>query len=128
MTGEPSYLELGVPDPGKARRFYAAVLGWPAGDGPGQVDTPSLDIGVHGAQISNQSVIYALRPAARSRITTAYISAYFAGAVLGSALAAITYGAGGWRLTCVTGAILALLPLTIWASTQHLARPEALAR
>ncbi len=81
-----------------------------------------FDIGVHGAQISNQSVIYALRPEARSRITTAYISAYFGGAVLGSALAAITFGAGGWPLACLTGAILATIPLVIWATTRHLGR------
>lgn len=79
-----------------------------------------FDIGVHGAQISNQSVIYALRPEARSRITTAYISAYFGGAVFGSALAAVTFGAGGWELACAAGAVLATLPLAIWAATQRL--------
>jgi predicted MFS family arabinose efflux permease len=84
-----------------------------------------FDIGVHGAQISNQSVIYALRPEARSRITTAYISAYFGGAVVGSALAAATFGAGGWPLACVCGAVLAAIPLMIWASTQRLAATPA---
>ena len=50
MTGEPSYLELGVPDPAAARAFYGALLGWPTPEnaGPGQVDTPTLSIGVHG--------------------------------------------------------------------------------
>lgn len=50
MTSEPSYLELGVPDADRARAFYGAVLGWrPGGDaGNGQVDTPSLNIGIHG--------------------------------------------------------------------------------
>lgn len=49
MTGEPTYLELGVPDADAARAFYGAVLGWEPGgaSGPGQVDTPTLDIGIH---------------------------------------------------------------------------------
>jgi hypothetical protein len=49
MTGEPTYIELGVPDATAARAFYAAVLGWPGGPsaGAGQVDTLTLDIGVH---------------------------------------------------------------------------------
>jgi predicted enzyme related to lactoylglutathione lyase len=50
MTGEPTYIELGVRDPDAARAFYGAVLGWaPSGaSGAGQVDTASLDIGIHG--------------------------------------------------------------------------------
>ena len=28
MTGEPTYLELGVPDPARALAFYRSVLGW----------------------------------------------------------------------------------------------------
>ena len=54
MTGEPSYLELGVPDPDAARSFYGPLLGWqpttPAG--PGSVDTPTLGIGIHGGDPS----------------------------------------------------------------------------
>jgi len=38
-----------------------------------------LDLGVQGQHILNQSTIYALRPEARSRLTTAYISTQFAG-------------------------------------------------
>jgi hypothetical protein len=50
MAGEPSYIELGVPDPNAARAFYGALLGWQpsSASGPGQIDTPTLDIGLHG--------------------------------------------------------------------------------
>ena len=41
-----------------------------------------MDLGTQGVQISNQSVIYALRPEARSRINTAYITFYFVAHVL----------------------------------------------
>jgi uncharacterized protein len=49
MTGQPSYVELGVPDVDAAYRFYGSLLGWtpPAGPG-GQVDTETLSIGIHG--------------------------------------------------------------------------------
>jgi predicted enzyme related to lactoylglutathione lyase len=49
MAGEPTYIELGVPDADAARRFYGGLLGWrPTGDaGPGQVDTPTLSVGIH---------------------------------------------------------------------------------
>ncbi|WP_152360244.1 VOC family protein [Microlunatus speluncae] len=50
MNGQPSYIELGVPDADAARTFYGALLGWrPSGAaGPGSVSTPTLDIGLHG--------------------------------------------------------------------------------
>lgn len=49
MSGEPSYLELGVPDADAARAFYGGLLGWSITGtaGPGQVGTPTLGIGIH---------------------------------------------------------------------------------
>ena len=38
-----------------------------------------LDLGTQGMQITNQAVIYALRPDARSRINSAYMVCYFVG-------------------------------------------------
>ena len=45
-----------------------------------------LDLAVQGMHISNQSQIYRLRPEARARITSAYMTAYFTGGAAGSAL------------------------------------------
>jgi predicted enzyme related to lactoylglutathione lyase len=49
MTGQPIYIELGVNNADKARTFYGELLGWsPTGStGPGQIETPTLDIGIH---------------------------------------------------------------------------------
>lgn len=55
-----------------------------------------LDIGAQGNQVLNQGTIYQLRPEARSRITTAYMTCFFFGGVLGSASAAYMYGFAGW--------------------------------
>lgn len=49
MPGEPTYVELGVPDANAARTFYGVLLGWaPQGEsGPGSVETSTLGIGIH---------------------------------------------------------------------------------
>ncbi len=74
-----------------------------------------LDLGAQGLHISNQSAIYALRPDARSRLTTAYMVSYFLGASLFSALAAALFDSDGWGGVCVLGASTAALALAIWA-------------
>jgi predicted MFS family arabinose efflux permease len=78
-----------------------------------------LDLGVQGQHISNQTAIYALRPEARSRLTTAYVVSMFVGASVGSVLAATVYGGGGWSATCLLGAGAALVSLVLWALTQR---------
>lgn len=48
MPGEPTYVELGVPDVAAAKAFYGGLLGWQP-SARGQVDTASLPIGFHGS-------------------------------------------------------------------------------
>lgn len=78
-----------------------------------------LDAGAQGAHISNQTAIYKLRPAARSRLTTAYMVSSFLGGVAGSLLAAAAYGAGGWAATCAVGSVLAAGGVTTSVATRH---------
>ena len=73
-----------------------------------------LDLGAQGLHISNQSAIYALRPDARSRLTTAYMVSCFLGASLFSALAAAIFDRDGWGGVCLLGAAPAALALLIW--------------
>lgn len=65
-----------------------------------------LDVGVQGIQVLNQTIIYELAPEARSRITSAYMTLYFVGGALGSAVGAAAYDAGGWGRACLLGAVL----------------------
>jgi MFS family permease len=62
-----------------------------------------LDIGTQGMQITNQAVIYALRPDARSRITSAYMVCYFTGGAVGSVSAGTLYASHGWAGVCLLG-------------------------
>lgn len=79
-----------------------------------------FDLGIQATHINNQNAIYRLRPEARSRLTTAYMVAFFAGGVLGSLLATAVYAAAGWIAVCALGGALALTALGAWAATQSL--------
>ncbi|MFN8217968.1 MAG: MFS transporter [Solirubrobacterales bacterium] len=79
-----------------------------------------LDLACQGSHINNQWTIYARRPEARSRVTTAYLASMFVGMVLGSVLAALVYDAGGWYAVSAVGAGAALMALGIWGLTRHL--------
>jgi predicted MFS family arabinose efflux permease len=65
--------------------------------------------GEQSALISNQHVVYALRPEARSRLNTLFMSGMFVGGAAGSWGASVSWRLGGWHTACVFGGALALL-------------------
>jgi predicted MFS family arabinose efflux permease len=75
-----------------------------------------LDMGTQGMQITNQAVIYALRPDARSRINSAYMVCYFLGGAVGSLVAGALYASHGWAGVCLLGAGFGVLTLAMSAS------------
>ncbi|RYG19045.1 MFS transporter [bacterium] len=77
-----------------------------------------MDVGVQATQISNQSRVYSLRPEARNRLNTVYMTVYFVGGSLGSALGAWAWGLWGWPGVCGVGAGFALLALTEFFATR----------
>jgi hypothetical protein len=50
MAGDPTYIELGVPDVPAARQFYGSLFDWEIAEMPGggSAQTGTLDIGIHG--------------------------------------------------------------------------------
>jgi predicted MFS family arabinose efflux permease len=56
-----------------------------------------LDMGAQMVQVANQTRIFGLVPAARSRLNTVYMTVYFSGAAVGSALAARAWVRWGWN-------------------------------
>lgn len=87
-----------------------------------------LDFGVQGLHITNQSQIYRLRPEARSRITSAYMSLYFVGGVVGSVSASAAYAAGGWGGSSAVGAAFGAVAVLLWLGSLVQARTAGPAR
>lgn len=73
-----------------------------------------FDLGVQGAHICNQSLVYALRPEARSRLNTAYMTAYFIAGAAGSGIATTLYAGYGWSAVCLLGGGVPTVGLLLW--------------
>ncbi|HWH11166.1 MAG TPA: MFS transporter [Solirubrobacteraceae bacterium] len=73
-----------------------------------------LDLGVQGQHILNQTIIYELRPEARSRLTTAYMGGNFLAGALASALTVWAWNLGGWLAVCGFGATLGGIGVVVW--------------
>jgi predicted MFS family arabinose efflux permease len=87
-----------------------------------------FDMGVQGAHISNQSIVYALQPQARSRINTAYMTSYFIGGATGLGLSATLYASHGWIGVCYLGAVFPTAGLLLWVAETVARRRDAAGR
>ncbi|MFF5206548.1 MFS transporter [Streptosporangium sp. NPDC000396] len=73
-----------------------------------------LDLAHQAVLNSSQNVLYALRPEARNRINSAFLTSLFLGGAVGSALTSVVWVHGGWTGVCVLGATLSAGTLALW--------------
>lgn len=87
-----SYVLLWVEEPaGISTTFHIIAL---------VVGVLVLDVGAQMTQVANQTRIFGLVPSARSRINTVYMTVYFTGAAVGSALATMAWAQWQWNGVC----------------------------
>jgi len=72
-----------------------------------------LDMGVQATHISNQSLIFALRPEARNRINTIYMVTYFVGGGIGTYLASQAWAHYKWTGVCILGIALSSIAVIV---------------
>ncbi|HAS1784018.1 TPA: MFS transporter [Enterobacter cloacae] len=78
-----------------------------------------LDLTVQGVHITNQTVIYRVKPDARNRLTAGYMTSYFIGGAAGSLISASAWQHAGWTGVCAIGAIVAAVNLLVWWRGYH---------
>lgn len=74
-----------------------------------------LDVGVQSGHVANQTRIYALDPAARSRLNTVYMFCYFTGGSIGAWLGAICWAYKGWPAVCAFGVAVLAIAVLVFA-------------
>lgn len=90
------------------------------------VGTIVLDLGIQASLIANQTRIYALDAAARSRINAFFMTAMFVGGAGGSALAGTAWQYGGWTTSMALGGALVLLAGVVHLLSRPARRSAAL--
>ena len=76
-----------------------------------------IDFGLQAAHVTNQAMIYRVRPEAQNRLTAAYMVFYAIGSALGSSTSTIVYAYAAWTGVCIAGAGISLIAIVFWALT-----------
>ena len=73
-----------------------------------------LDIGVQGNHVTNQALLYSLEASLHSRFNALYMTGYFIGGAVGSALATAALVHAGWLGVCAVGFGLSVAALIVY--------------
>ncbi|WP_419876483.1 MFS transporter [Candidatus Pristimantibacillus sp. PTI5] len=77
-----------------------------------------LDLAVQAVHVTNQSMILAVRPEARSRLTAGYMIFYSIGSAAGSIASTSVYAVFGWTGVSLLGATVSAAALFFWYMTR----------
>lgn len=80
----------------------------------------TIDFALQSVHVANQSLIYRVRPEARSRLTAGYMIFYSIGCATGSIGSTLVYARAGWTGVCLLGAAMSAVAFFFWAMTRHL--------
>src|ERR1700722_5243932 len=107
-----SYILLWVEEPaGISTTFHIVAL---------VVGVLVLDVGAQMTQVANQTRIFGLVPSARSRLNTVYMTVFFTGAAVGSALATMAWARWRWNgVCCLAIGFIALAGLQHAIGSRH---------
>jgi predicted MFS family arabinose efflux permease len=78
-----------------------------------------IDFGLQSVHVSNQSLLFEVRPEARSRLTAGYMVFYSIGSATGAILSTVVYAHAGWTGVCVVGGAISLVAVVFWALTRR---------
>lgn len=73
-----------------------------------------IDIAIHAINVLNQTRLFSIDPASRSRLNTAFVFCNFVGGAVGSALTGVLWEAGNWPLVIAGQALITLIAFTAW--------------
>lgn len=76
-----------------------------------------LDFAVQAVHVTSQSLIFAARPDAQSRLVAAYMCFYSVGSAVGAVAATQVYARWGWVAVCLLGASTSAAALVLWYLT-----------
>jgi predicted MFS family arabinose efflux permease len=78
-----------------------------------------LDMAIQAVHVTSQSMLFAVRPEARSRLVGAYMAFYSIGSAAGAIAATSIYARSGWIGVCALGGALSGFALLFWAATRR---------
>jgi predicted MFS family arabinose efflux permease len=81
-----------------------------------------LDFAIQAIHVTSQSLLFAARPGARSRLVGAYMAFYSVGSAAGAIASTAVYARAGWPGVCRLGAAISLAALVFWATTRSVGR------
>lgn len=84
-----------------------------------------LDFAVQAVHVTNQSLIFAARPDAQSRLVGAYMCFYSIGSALGAAAATLVYARWGWHAVCLLGASISVAAWLFWLWSRTAIAPRS---
>jgi predicted MFS family arabinose efflux permease len=75
-----------------------------------------LDLAIQAVHVTNQSMLFTVRPEARSRLVGGYMVFYSIGSAAGSIASTMVYARAGWNGVCILGAAISAGALLLWLS------------